>query len=57
MRIKLPKFRDRYKWHRWFAWYPITSGNYLYWLCYMERRYVTCRGGEDVEYNFGESND
>lgn len=25
-------------WRRWFAWYPVTDGDTVYWLCYVLRR-------------------
>ena len=37
------KQREKYKWHRWFAWYPVTlsyeDGRSAYiraWLCWVE---------------------
>jgi hypothetical protein len=30
--------RDKTKWHHWFAWHPVRSGPYLYWLCFMDRK-------------------
>jgi hypothetical protein len=25
-------------WKRWFAWYPVKSDGWVYWLCFLERR-------------------
>lgn len=31
---------DRTQWHHWFAWYPVRSGRYMYWLRWMDRKGV-----------------
>ena len=32
MRFKFKESRDIYKWHVWFAWYPVKVGKQWVWL-------------------------
>lgn len=32
------KYQKNFQWHKWFAWYPISWGNYNYWLQWIWRR-------------------
>lgn len=31
----------KHSWHRWFAWYPVPTGEGYAWLTTIERRYHT----------------
>ena len=45
---------DRYKWHRWFAWYPVECGGAWVWLEWVETRRLAAMVGtgdmDGVEY-------
>lgn len=32
------KWKASFKWHKWFAWYPVSDGNTLVWLDYIWRK-------------------
>lgn len=39
------------KWHKWFAWYPVSIGNRRYWLEYVERlKHSSCVGNPPRTY-------
>lgn len=45
MKIKRQDLKERYKWHKWFAWYPVSVGDSEYrWLEYVYRRLYTPTG-------------
>lgn len=49
------KIQDMKEWHRWFAWYPVKVGDTLYWLEYMERRWIVEKNLRLIDpYDFGE---
>lgn len=29
---------DYSEWHEWFAWKPVRIKDYMYWLCFLNRR-------------------
>lgn len=29
------------KWHKWFAWYPLSDGNIIWWLENVKRRNIS----------------
>jgi hypothetical protein len=39
MRFKDPAAKYSADWHRWFAWHPVTVGNQIAWLEWVERKY------------------
>jgi hypothetical protein len=43
---------DKVKWHRWFAWKPVTmeNGNTTVWLAWVERRLTASFFDDYYEY-------
>lgn len=45
MKIKRQDLKERYEWHKWFAWYPVSVNDNEYrWLEYVYRRLYTPTG-------------
>lgn len=47
MRIR---FQDLTKWHRWFAWHPVSVGNDFVWWEYVIRKGTYGYDGISFEY-------
>lgn len=54
MKWTTKKCRDlnwKRKWHKWFAWYPITINSTKVWLCYVKRKELCkCWYGGEVDF-------
>lgn len=37
----LRKWEQMSKWHKWFAWYPLSDGNIIWWLENVKRRNIS----------------
>lgn len=50
------KRKDKYEWHKWFAWYPIwlinNDQHIVIWLRTVQRRYVMTYDGVGVDINY-----
>ena len=55
------KDKPKQEWKSWFAWtpvpigrFPISEGNTVVWLEWIERKWVDCRYTNSYEYRFSE---
>lgn len=37
---KQPEYKDKGKWHSWYAWFPVKVKNEWVWMEYIKRRQV-----------------